>query len=278
MPLQTKLILIGASFVLIGIAIWIVYNHLQGKSGKKKFSAKELKSNIVGKFEPKRDLKGLEDLFYKAKNPWRMTLGMFRAVRLLIPLVALLIASGFVFVDYSISIFIMTIGILGWWYPKYYYQSIANEREAEWNKFYEYIWVIKNNAMLYPPKKVFLETQNYIEDHAPHNKELIQGFRDFYTYWEEDSIPEYIARTYSFSIPKEIYQIMFNMNQTGQFPSSELDSLRDFIVNKQDSAVESNLSKVAASATLASLPAMMISVIIGLAVPLVVQILSVFSF
>lgn len=278
MPLQTKLILIGVSFVLVGIAVWSLYYHLQVRAGRKVRSMREIRSSVAGKFERKDDPTGLEDLFYKAKNPWKMTLGMFRAIRILIPAIAVIVAIPFFFVDYAISVFIIGLGVLGWWYPMYYYKAVASEREAEWNKFYEYIWVIKNNAMLYSPKKVFLETQNYIEDHAPHNKELIQGFRDFYAYWEEDEIPDYIARTYSFSIPKEIYQIMFNMNRTGQFPSSELDSLREFIINKQDSAVEDNLSRVAASATMASLPAMMISVILGLMVPLVLQVLSVFSF
>ena len=74
----------------------------------------------------------------------------------------------------------------------YYYKAIGKEREVEWDKVYEFVWLIKNTAMLYDGRKVCLEVKNYIEAHYPHYKEIISGFDDFYTYWEEGIVPDFI--------------------------------------------------------------------------------------
>lgn len=223
----------------------------------------------LGKSLPSGDL---QKLFYRAKNPWGVTIETFQFIRII---------GGITFtvaglIGYQMSEFIgfilVLLGILCYWYPKYYYKALGNEREMEWNKMYEFIWVIKHNSSLYGPKRTFLEMKNYLQLHAPQNKEMIQAFTDFYDYWDETTIPEYITLYYSFSVPRELYQIMFNANRTGVAGGQSLDALRKFIINAQDLQVNRVLSGVSGKATIFSLPFLMVSVILGLMVPLVMQI------
>lgn len=219
----------------------------------------------------------LESIFNRAKNPWRMTLATFQAVRFIgLGFFIILAISGYTFFGFETGLFLFSIGILCYWYPMYYYKAIGDEREAQWNKTYEYIWVIKHNITLYDPAKAYMNVKLYIEKHAPHNQEIIQGFEDFYRYWNQDEIDPYIRRFYPFPVTREITQIIFNMHKTGEFPEEALNSLRSFIVNTQNLTVEKTLSSVSGKATMFSLPFLMFSVIIALMVPLIFQILRFF--
>lgn len=226
--------------------------------------------NHIGKKMPQSNL---EKIFNRAKNPWRMTIPTFQFIRFGGLFISLILAACLLPIGYQPSLFALAIGILFVWYPIYYYKAIGDEREAEWNKMYEFIWVIKHNIMLYDPAKSFINTKIYLEEHAPHNKELIAGFQDFYNHWNPDYIDDYIERYYPFSVSREIYQIIFNMNKTGDFPQDQLNSLRSFIINAQNLTVEKTLSSVSGKATIYSLPFLMMSVIVALMVPMVMQIL-----
>jgi len=216
----------------------------------------------------------LEMIFNRAKNPWHMNIYTFQCIRyggLAICTVAGALAA--MILPWQVTFIILASGFICWYYPMYFYTAIGKEREAEWNKLYEFIWVIKNNLMLYDPAKSYMNVRIYIEQHAPHDKELIQGFEDFYRYWNDDHIDPYIDRYYPFSIPREIVQIVFNMTKTGEFPEEQLNSIRQFIINTQDLGVERVLSGVSSKATIFSLPFLMVTVIVCLMVPLLVQIL-----
>lgn len=215
----------------------------------------------------------LKEIFYKAKNPWGITPGIFQLIRFGGAALCAIASAFCLFIDINISIFILGIAVLFVWYPMYFYKATGKEREEEWNKMYEFIWVLKHNAMLYDPAKTFLNTTKYIQEHAPHDKEIIQGFKDFYDNWNEEEIPEYIHKYYSFPVPKEIYQIIFNMYKSGEFPEDQLNSLRTFIVNHQNLTVEKTLSGVSGKATIYSLPFMMVSVIVALMIPMVFQLI-----
>lgn len=230
-------------------------------------------SNIVSYLGKKMPDSNLEKIFNRAKNPWRMTIPTFQFIRFGGLALCLVLAACLIPVGNYVSIFALLIGVLFFWYPMYYYKAIGDEREAEWNKMYEYIWVVKHNIMLYDPAKAFINTKLYIQEHAPHNKEIINGFQDFYDHWNPDYIDDYIERYYPFSVTREIYQIIFNMNKTGDFPEDQLNALRNFIINSQNLAVEKTLSGVSGKATIYSLPFLMVSVIVALMVPMVMQIM-----
>lgn len=231
-------------------------------------------SESVQEFGLKLTNKHLQEIFNRAKNPWKMTIPTFQIIRYGGLFLSLVVAVLFLIINKQVSIFMTAIGILFVWYPMYYYKSIGSERETEWSKIYEYIWVLKHNLVIYTPEKAYMNTKLYIEEHSPHNKEIIQGFYDFYQYWDNSQIDPYIEQYYPFSITREIVQIVFNMSKTGEFPEDSLNSLRAFIINQQDLMVTKILSSVTGKATIYSLPFLMISVILALMVPLVMQLIN----
>lgn len=285
---KTTLIMLIFAFLCIVAICFIIYAISKQKIVEN--SKKEVKKNHhkgiinkwnhsdmvekIGSIAPMGDL---EKIFNRAKNPWGMTLTTFQFIRYaglfvfsIIGVLLLVIST------WQIGIFWISMGVLCWYYPMYYYKAIGDEREIEWNKMYEFIWVIKHNVILYDVSKAYMNVKIYIQQHAPHNLEIIQGFDDFYKYWSKDEKSEYLEKYYPFSIPREIIQILFNMQKTGQFPEEELTSLRAFIINSQDLAVEKTLSGVSAKGTVFSLPFLMVTVIVCLMVPLIFQIIDMF--
>ena len=218
----------------------------------------------------------IEKIFNRAKNPWRMTIATFQFIRFGGAILSLIVAGIFIMINTNVSLLMVAIALLFFFYPIYYYKAVGDEREAEWNKMYEFVWVIKHNIMLYDPAKAYMNTKIYIQKHAPHNKEIIQGFDDFYRYWNTEYIDPYITRFYPFSVTREITQIIYNMNKTGDFPEDSLNALRGFIINAQNLTVEKTLSSVSGKATIFSLPFMMLSVIVALMVPMAYQLLQFF--
>ncbi|MGM0197338.1 hypothetical protein [Enterococcus sp. AZ180] len=220
-----------------------------------------------------RDPAELEKIFKAAGNPWGVSTATFRLVRLgslvggvIVSLFLVLFIPKYAFVG-------IMFGLIGWFYPLYFYKETARERAAEWNRIYEYIWVIKHSCLLYDAKKVFLETRDYIQENNPEKKELINGFNDFYENWDPAKIPDMINEKYPFPIPNEIYNIIFNMNLTGESPDQQLDSLKDYSINKSDGVILEVLSGVEGKATLFSLPFLMLSIILALIVPLFTNIM-----
>lgn len=246
------------------------YDSFVSDSGIVARLSKSVLVNKIGRTN-ERAYSELKVLFDKAKNPWGITPTIFRFIRISLFTVGLFIGLflALFFKSYDMSFIFLIIGFLGWWYPSYYYKAVAKEREQEWDKIYEFIWIIKNSSMLYDAKKVCLETRDYIQQHYPHHKELIQGFTDFHEHWDEDEIPEYILRHYNFSIPKELYTILYNMNLTGTSPDQNLDNLRAFALNRHNHSIQSVLSGVPSKATLGTLPFLMISVVIALLIPMI---------
>ena len=277
------------SFILIFIAGFIIFSLYRMKNFESELKRKreERQNNrdkgIIGRLEESEIVEWvgnfipagkLEKIFNRAKNPWNMSIPVFQFIRWGVSGICLIIGLPmFLFAPWQLPVSICMIGVLCWYYPMYYYKAVGDEREAEWNKMYEFVWVIKHNIMLYGPQKAYMNVKNYIQEHAPHNLEIIQGFDDFYRLWHDDEIDPYIEQYYPFSVPREIVQILFNMHKTGDFPEQQLNSLRQFIINAQDLTVEKILSMVSSKATTFSLPFLMITVIIALMVPLLVQII-----
>lgn len=275
-------------FILLVVAIFIfiicfsIASIIKEKEIKEKRKQKKKVKGIINNMNQSEMVKqfagyipneNLVKIFNRAKNPWRMTVATFQFIRYFGLLLFTIVAICLIAVGMEFFIFSLGMGILCFWYPMYFYRETGNEREAEWNKVYEFIWVLKHNLMLYDVAKAFMNVKLYIKDHAPHNKEIIQGFDDFYKYWNTNEIDPYIERFYPFSVTREIYQIAFNMNKTGEFPEESLNSLRSFIINAQNLTVEKTLSGVSGQATIYSLPFLMISVIVALMIPLVFQLL-----
>lgn len=271
------LVFLGVLVSIIFFSIAAIYRGNQIEKEKirnvKDFIERINKNKTINKVSSSLKSPELEKIFFRARNPWRMNVETFQFIRYGGLAAFTVIAIGLLMVDKVYAMICFGVAIICCWYPIYYYKSMGDEREAEWNKSYEFIWVIKHNIMLYDPKKAFMEVKLYIQEHAPHNKELIRGFHDFYKHWSAEEIDEYVEKFYPFSVTREICQIIFNMSKTGQFPEDSLNALRGFIINSQNLTVEKTLSGVAGKATIFSLPFLMLSVIVAIMVPLFYQLL-----
>ena len=227
--------------------------------------------NKFGKTTSENSKDKLEKLFNDAKNPWGITPTIFRGIRIILTVIFsfITIFSYFLFDKKLVMIFFFILTCISYFYPMYYYKTVAKEREQEWDKIYEFIWLIKYMAMINDSKKVFIETKNYIASNYPQYKEIITGLSDFSKYWDEKDIPDYIKKYYDFSIPKELYVIMFNMANTGVYPGKNLDNLRTYAINKHNGLIQSILSTVPSKATVFSLPFLMLSVVVALLIPMI---------
>lgn len=280
--------LLGVSALLILIICTSFYKLLTDskKSKTNKKQKKKMTGNIITDFNNSETIKNfgskmpgkekeLQKIFYRSKNPWDMTIPTFQAIRFGGFAICFILGLIFIGIIWQVGAIFIGCAILFIWYPMYYYKAIGDEREAEWSKFYEFVWVLQNNLTLYDPAKAYINTKMYIESHTPHNKEIIQGFDDFYKYWGPNQIDPYISNYYNFSITREITQIVFNMHQTGDFPEDSLHNLRQFIIQQQDLTVKKVISGVAGKATMFSLPFLMVSVILALMVPLLLQLIEI---
>ena len=295
MPRQTIIILF---FVLLIVSTMMVllYALIRNKQTRKKglkiqqrkektvdidsYDAFVSSSNLVGRLNSSKvvnkignwDKTNLEELFDNAKNPWGITPTIFKFIRYGLALMFIVVFGVLyaVFGDIKIWIFGIMLSVIAWWYPAYYYKAIGKERAQEWDKVYQFTWLIKNTCMLYDAKKVCLETTVYLQKNYPEYKEIIDGFKDFHDHWDGEKVPEYINRFYNIPIAKEIYQILLNMNITGMYPETELDSLRAYSLNMYNRRIQDTLSNVPHQATLSTLPFLMLSAVIGLLVPMIV--------
>lgn len=266
MSLQTQIIV---ALVLFAIMMYNGYLMISKKKIRS-FKIEGVEEIIINSQSPD---KKTQMMFDRAKNPWNLTIQKFKAIRAVGSVVGmiLLVIGFFTFgAPYGLLPGGLTL-LLAWWYPSYYYKAIGEEREAEWNKMYQFIWILKNNLTLYDPKQAFQNTHDYIAENFPNDKELIQGFQDFADYYSTDGIHPYVKQFYPFSTSKEIVQIAFNSQNTGTSPDQQLDQLRDSTLNQQDKYVIKTLATVSSQATIASLPFMLISMILALMVPMIMQ-------
>lgn len=220
----------------------------------------------------------LERLFRKAKNPWNLTPASFNFIRFGGLIFGLVLGLIFIPIAYVISIIAFLFAVLCYFVPKQKYESIAKNREAQWNQLYQFIWVIQHNLTYYDAKKTWLQTSSYIEEHSDSLQELVQGFRDFGDTWTGREIPEQIQYDYGeFDIPSQLYSIVLNAQETGEYPENELNGLRQIIVQRMDFTIKEALALVETKATLISSPFLIITLLLVVLVPVGLNLLETLS-
>lgn len=235
------------------------------------------KLQLLGSRLPSNN-KALTVLFRMAKNPWGLTISTYNLIRYGGLVICLIIAIPLYLFDVLFSVLFAGLGACFFIIPIFYYKKCAARRESQWNQLYQFIWVIKHNLSFYDPKKVFLETENYISDHAENLPELVSGFHDFADHWNGSSIDDYLRENYcDFSIPKELLEIVLNSQKTGEYPENELNSLRRIILEKMNFHVQKVLSLVGTTATCYSAPFLLLSVSLVILVPVIISIIKSFS-
>lgn len=220
----------------------------------------------------------LEKLFRKAKNPWGLTPATYNFIRFGGLGLCTLFAMAFMPLLPPLSIAFAVFGVGCCFAPPQVYKAAAKEREAQWNQLYQFMWVIEHNLTYYDPKKTWFEVESYISKHSKSLTELTQGFHDFGTHWTGEGMDDYIKETYGeFPIPSQLFNIVQNAQETGEYPKNELDSLRTLIIQRMDFSIKETLSMVATRATLISTPCVLLTVSLIVLVPTAVNILGSFN-
>lgn len=220
----------------------------------------------------------LDKLFRKAKNPWNLTPQTFNFIRFGGLGFGIILALVTIQFSWPLSILFAIFAIAAFVVPEQQYKSIAKDRENQWNQLYQFMWVIEHNLSYYDAKKTWFEVENYIVRHTENLPELVQGFHDFGTHWTGNGMDDYLKKYYGeFSIPSQLFNIVQNAQDTGEYPKNELGSLRTLIIQRMDFAIKDTLSMVATQATLISTPCVLITVCLIVLVPTAINILASFG-
>lgn len=249
---------------------------LNSKSIINRFNNSQAIQDFGGKFTNNKEL---EILFRKSKNPWNLTPATYNFIRFGLGGASMILAiASYLIIDWTFALVFAAAGSLFFFLPKKKYTDIASHRENQWNQLYQFIWVIKHNLNYYDPKKTWINTENYIKDHAPNLDELQEGFHDFSIHWNGNNMDEYINKNYGdFPIPKQLYEVVLNAQLTGEYPNEELNSLRKIILEKMNFHVQEVLQMVGAKATMASAPFLLCSVSLVILVPVMLSIFESFA-
>ena len=220
----------------------------------------------------------LDALFRKSKNPWGLTPASYIFIRYIAAgaLIVLGIVLG-VLIDWILLLIFAAAGGACFFLPKNKYEKAARDRENQWYQLYQYIWVLKHNLSYFDPKKSFVETYRYIEDHTDRFPELVTGLKDFADNWNGQYMNDRLKRDYGdFRIAVSLFDIVLTSQKTGEYPGDELESLRRVIIEKLNFHVQEVLSAVAMKSTMYSSPFLLATVGLIILVPVIMQILSSF--
>ena len=81
---------------------------------------------------------------------------------------------------------------------------------------------------------------------------------------------------YPFEIPKDLFSLLINAESSGLPPTTRIDAFKRTVVMKYQKYAEGVLNKIPATATCLSLPFLMLSCVVALLIPNLVQMMSLF--
>lgn len=221
---------------------------------------------------------GLDYLLRVSRNPYHFTPTTFILIKypcaILCVILALIVYACTT--DPLYTGFLVLAGVLCFWYPTYYYKDLIKQRERSWNKIYSYIWRIDNDLETNDPKKMCIDMRDYLLDLG--EIEMSQGFNYFYECWPENperanqAIEEF-AKEFPFQLPKDLFFVILETWKNATSASQRLENYRRTAILKYEKFSNNILSKVPSTATMYSLPFLLISVMIAILLPAVLDIM-----
>ena len=158
---------------------------------------------------------------------------------------------------------IMFIG-LGAWYMPQYCKGIVNERELEWYKAFNLYQEIALEAETDVMSSVFFR----LEAHIKH-KEVREGIR---TILEDiSSGGDRTARDYPFPIVQKLQQILKNLENGDSAAITALNEFYRETYRDYKFKINKILAQTANKAILATLPFLLVSLVVALLVPMIIQ-------
>lgn len=221
---------------------------------------------------------GLDYLLRVSKNPYHFTPTVFLGIKYVCSILCVIVGL-MVYAATNDGLylgFFVLSGFLCFWYPTYYYQDLIRQRERSWNKIYSYIWRVDNDLETNDPKKMCIDMRDYLLDLG--EIEMSQGFNYFYECWPEtpersnQSIEEF-AKMFPFQLPKDLYFVILETWKNSTSASQRLENYRRTAILKYEKFSNNILAKVPSTATIYSLPFLLISVMVAILFPAVLDIM-----
>lgn len=220
----------------------------------------------------------IETLLRVSGNPYKFSKLTWCLVKFGVPIAAVIVSFViYAFTnDVTYAAIPILFGVMAFVYPTYYYKQLILDRERMWNKIHSHIWRISNSLDDNGPKKVCIEMRDYFE--SVNETELALGFETFYELWPDDpdNIPEALEnlnRNFPFDIPKDLYGILLECWRNTATATERLESFKATCELKYEKYSNELLSKVPSTATMYSLPFLLISVMAAILFPALLDIL-----
>ncbi len=223
--------------------------------------------------------KEVEDMLRLSGNPMHLTPTLFTAFKYLSPVACAIVAiySYFLNGDMSISVIAIALGIILFWYPTYQCKKIIEERRSKWSKIYSYLWRIQNDLSVNDVPKVCLNMKSYFASIGEF--ELANGFNSYFECFPDkfensDRAIEKLKEVYPFDIAVDFYEILLQSWGTSLNCDDRIDNFYKNAVMKYEKYANKVLSGVSATATLISLPFLMVSILIIILLPALDSVIS----
>lgn len=272
-----------ALFVLAGIVKksnadlykrWLELSHKvreinQSDSFMDTVAGNQLIQNIGGRFATKNQSK----LFRMSGNPWGISYPAWVGIRFGGLFAGVLIGLVLLFVIPLVGLVLIALGVLCFVVPKKAYEDVIKKREFQYAKMYEVLWVLSNNLSYSDAATACRETKSYLASHPNIGNYLTELFGDLAENFDPEEISSAIKEKYNdYHIPMELAEILLTAYQTGEYPASELENLKEMLSNDMDGKVNSVLAQVANKATVISTPLLLMAMFILVIIPVIYNI------
>lgn len=274
------LLLIAVGIFMLGalIRIRIVISRQYGKMTKENFEEQLEDIQIIRKMEELEKKSDLDRLFRLSRNPWGFSKATWCLLKYGGLAVAIVVAICVYMLtqDITYSIIAVIFGFFAYAYPTSHYKGLIEDRERAWNKIQSHIWRVSNSLDTNDSKKVCVEMKDYFTKIG--EVELAAGFEAFYELWPDsfEEIP--IAQKkfedyFPFEIPKSLYFILLECWRNASPAGERLENFKKTCKMKYDAFSNELLSNVPTKATTYSLPFLLLSVLVAIGVPAVLNIM-----
>ena len=231
-------------------------------------------NNVINNIGSRLSTKDQNILFRKSGNPWGISYEAWLGIRYGGLALGLLLGLVFLFLLPIVGIAFFIIGAGCFIIPKSEYEKVIKEREIDYAKMYEVLWVLANNLSFSEAATACRETKSYLEDHPNTGKYLVELFDDLAENFSGEEISPFIKEKYGdYPVPIELAEILITSYQTGTYPKPELNALQEMLENDMDTKVNSVLTQVASKATFISTPAMLLALFVVAIFPMLFNIL-----
>ena len=213
----------------------------------------------------------IERLVRLSGNPFNLTPAVFSALIYIVPVISFIaFLIAYIAGESSLMILFIIISFLSFWYPQYLYSERIKSRGNSWFKIQQHIFKIEEELNSNDYKKSLINVSQYLKSIG--EDELSSGLEHMVDLWPDsdsdimESLKEF-EKLYPFDIPKDLFNLLVNSERSGLSASKRLKTFKGTIIMKYQKYAEGVLNKIPSTATVASLPFLMFSVIIAMIIP-----------